>query len=65
MSISCKHGQLARSCNICELEEDKKKLQKENIILKECLEWLRDRHHGGLMRAKIDDALQQAGSSKS
>lgn len=24
---------------------------------RECLLWLQERHHGGLMRAKIDDAL--------
>lgn len=25
--------------------------------LRECLKWLQERHHGGLMRAKIDEAL--------
>lgn len=25
--------------------------------LRECLRWLQQRHHGGLMRAKIDAAL--------
>jgi hypothetical protein len=24
---------------------------------RECLLWLQERHHGGLMRAKIDEAL--------
>jgi len=25
--------------------------------LRECLQWLQERHRGGLMRAKIDEAL--------
>ena len=29
----------------------------ENERLRECLEWLQERHQGGLMRAKIDEAL--------
>lgn len=36
MTRDCKHGQLARSCNICELEA-------ENERLKAALEWLHGR----------------------
>ena len=39
-SRDCKHGQLARVCNICELEEEVKELQTGNQakILKEAIE---------------------------
>jgi len=32
-------------------------LRAEHAKMRECLEWLQKRHHGGLMRAKIDQAL--------
>ena len=50
-----------RWCEVAALSEILKrrtnKLADENERLRECLQWLQARHHGGLMRAKIDEAL--------
>ena len=38
MAIECKHGQLARSCEICELEAENVRLRAENERLRTVLQ---------------------------
>lgn len=42
MAIECKHGQLARSCEICELEAENVRLRAENERLSSVLQQIND-----------------------
>ena len=56
---ACKHGQLARSCNICELEAERDRLAAENKRLREALERCREMVGRPDNIAFIDAALKE------
>lgn len=45
MTIECEHGQLARSCNICEYEKEIADLKQEINRLQQ---WINDLQSGGM-----------------
>jgi hypothetical protein len=60
MGIECEHGQLARSCNICEYEKEIAELEAENQRLREALGFIRNMNDHNFRVSHIHDVAKRA-----